>query len=684
MDFIAVYARYSTAGQNVLSIERQIEACEAYAQLIGKKIYKIYFDEAISGATTVGRHGLEEMVRDAKAGMFEGVALEHVDRLARDLGIAGTVFKKLQRAGVSVHVPGRGPLSLIDLAFQAVMGDETRRVTCERTQFGIRDMAREGKFPSGPCFGYVKVPGQPGVLDIDPAAAAAIVRVFEMRAEGIGRNSISKILNQEGFKGVAGRQFVHQTVKGILNNDRYRGMLVYGRHKILKDTETGVRSVHANPRSNWIVAEVPGARIVDQDLWDRARAVELQRAVVPERTTDERPSYLLSGRVRCPKCDNVMHVAGPARHKQWHCYKSKDAVGCDFAKMFSVNGLDTIVLHLIANELQHASYVEAYVEAYNAERGQADERLTDLRAARQRRVDVLTRKWTASFDRAVTKGFSESRIENARKTLEWDLEAAERELAATPANRAVAQVDKGKMTALRDAVQALPLKGPIRLLDEAGLRVAATIRQVVSRIDLTWAGRGRFDASVTLRLGSMIHIEGAVVERPTAERVLTGAYQRTRGRERISSVSLDQKARYAGGHAFVTDADWEAVRHLLPAATGRRWAMTNPDPRLTVEVIVMALLTGTSWNHLSQTFGGCQSHWVYRPAQMLRTEEWVSIAETLAAQAPERFGALPELSRPHEAWAKNFLTKREATSRRTYARWLSRRAARPRRTPSAT
>jgi len=50
---------------------------------------------------------------------------------------------------------------------------------------------------------------------------------------------------------------------GILNNELYIGRLVWNRQNFIKDPDTGKRQARLNPRSEWIVQDVPELRIVD-------------------------------------------------------------------------------------------------------------------------------------------------------------------------------------------------------------------------------------------------------------------------------------------------------------------------------------------------------------------------------------------------------------------------------------
>ena len=90
----AIYARYSSENQRDASIEDQVRQCRARIDQEGWQKAEIYSDHAISGATTL-RPGYQKMLEDARAGRFEILVAEALDRLSRDqeniAGISSTV-----------------------------------------------------------------------------------------------------------------------------------------------------------------------------------------------------------------------------------------------------------------------------------------------------------------------------------------------------------------------------------------------------------------------------------------------------------------------------------------------------------------------------------------------------------------------------------------------------------------
>lgn len=58
----------------------------------------------------------------------------------------------------------------------------------------------------------------------------------------------------------------------IINNELYIGRLVWNRQRYVKDPSAGKRVSRLNPKSEWVVTEVPDLRIINDALWQATKA----------------------------------------------------------------------------------------------------------------------------------------------------------------------------------------------------------------------------------------------------------------------------------------------------------------------------------------------------------------------------------------------------------------------------
>ena len=159
--------------------------------------------------------------------------------------------------------------------------------------------------------------GEPmrGDRTINAMEVAVVHRIFGDYVAGKSPKRIATELNKEGIRAPGGGEWAFGTINGnakrgngILNNEMYIGRMVWNRQRFIKDPDTGKRLARPNPESEWIVQEVPDLRILDEHLWNAAKA--RQAAIKIKRRDDgregdnhfrerRRPKYLLSGLTKC-------------------------------------------------------------------------------------------------------------------------------------------------------------------------------------------------------------------------------------------------------------------------------------------------------------------------------------------------------------------------------------------------
>jgi site-specific DNA recombinase len=82
----SAYIRYSSTMQDdSFSLEAQLRQIKTRAASDGVEIVKIYADPATSAYSQKHRPDIEEMLADAKRGLFKYVYVHKLDRLARRL-----------------------------------------------------------------------------------------------------------------------------------------------------------------------------------------------------------------------------------------------------------------------------------------------------------------------------------------------------------------------------------------------------------------------------------------------------------------------------------------------------------------------------------------------------------------------------------------------------------------------
>lgn len=388
---VALYARYSSDNQRDASIEDQLRICRTRADREGWTIVDSYTDRAISGASLI-RPGIQELIADGLKRRFDVILTESLDRLSRDQEDIAGLYKRMRFAGVSIVTLSEGEVSELHIGLKGTMGALYLKDLADKTRRGLRGRVEEGKSGGGLCYGYdvvrhVEPSGETnrGERTINEPEANIVRRIFTEYLAGKSSRTIAMVLNGEGVPGPQGSEWGPSTIHGnpkrgtgILNNELYMGKLVWNRLRYLKDPDTGKRVSRPNPKTDWVVNDVPDLRIVDQNLWDAVKTRQEQLALEPgtlpgdNRILNERrrPKHLFTGLVKCGCCGGGYSMI------------SKDMLGCtnartkgtcanrmnirrDTLEQSVLNGLDK---HLMQPEL-YKEFCEEFTREVNKRRG---------------------------------------------------------------------------------------------------------------------------------------------------------------------------------------------------------------------------------------------------------------------------------------------------------------------------
>ncbi|NTF91703.1 recombinase family protein [Rhizobium rhizogenes] len=386
-----LYARYSDDKQSEASIEDQFRLCREHALREGWEIAGSYEDAAISGASTVLRRGIQRLIRDAQRGEFTIVVAEALDRISRDQADVATLYKHLKFAGVTIVTLAEGEISELHVGLKGTMNALFLKDLAMKTHRGLRGRVEKGKAGGGLCYGYkvvrkFDVNGEPirGDREIIPHEADTIRRIFREFASGKSPKAIAIDLNNGGIPGPLGRAWGDTSIRGhvsrgtgILNNELYTGVLVWNRQRFLKDPSTGKRVSRPNPESQWIRTEVPHLKIVDDDLWNAARARQTQISALfgpnPANTREgrmkrlhlaNRPTALLSGLLTCGCCGGKFGIIVPNRYA---CLNHHRRGTCENGHSITRDKIEARVLAGLKDRLVSAEAVAEAVRAYAEE-----------------------------------------------------------------------------------------------------------------------------------------------------------------------------------------------------------------------------------------------------------------------------------------------------------------------------
>jgi hypothetical protein len=234
-------------------------------------------------------------------------------------------------------------------------------------------------------FGYRRVPlesnterdshGRPiiaGVkLAVDPNQAVIVRRIFERYAAGDSLKRIAIDLNDAGIlspqpqKGRVSRSWCPSSVRHILHNERYRGLVIWGKTQKVRSQETGKRIYRRKLPSEWRRREIPEQRIISEELWTAtrrrmqlvAKLYDCGRGKRPSRGRTAGSPYLFTGLLVCSLCGGSVTIVSGYRYGcSMHAYRG-DRV-CTNNLLIARNALESQLITGLQAKVLHPDVID--------------------------------------------------------------------------------------------------------------------------------------------------------------------------------------------------------------------------------------------------------------------------------------------------------------------------------------
>jgi len=233
MKKIIGYCRVSTDNQKEEgTIEIQEHALREYAKANGYDLVTIFRDNGVSGGLE-DRPGLIELFNFLESNnQIDGVLVYKLDRLARDLYIQEHLIKKLEMLQGSIlsvkepNLDSNDPMRKAFRQFMGIVSELEKAFITMRLSGGRINKARKGGYAGGRApLGY-SVENKD--LIIDGVAIKTVKEIFYLkRNRRFGLRQIARHLNDNNIPTARGGKWYAGTVRYMLNNQLYRGEIIY-------------------------------------------------------------------------------------------------------------------------------------------------------------------------------------------------------------------------------------------------------------------------------------------------------------------------------------------------------------------------------------------------------------------------------------------------------------------------
>ncbi len=294
------YVRVSTKYDSQMdSPEHQEAFIREVAAREGIEIDKFYEDRD-TATTIVEREDVQRIIEDAKRGEIRSVWFASLSRFSRDALDAITLKRILVNAlkvrVVSIEDGYDSAKKDDELLFgvKSVVNQNQSEQTGISSRRGISQSAAAGNdISSIPPFGYKKVVindprmkrGKRKTLEIIPEKAEIVRMIFDMYVnQGMGEKEIVKYLNEQGIPAYKGGPWGVTSIQRILQNEKYTGFNVYGRHTTevayddLKNLMNRRKKLVQRPKSEWKITKFQTHEaIIPREMFKKAQEIRLLR-----------------------------------------------------------------------------------------------------------------------------------------------------------------------------------------------------------------------------------------------------------------------------------------------------------------------------------------------------------------------------------------------------------------------
>ena len=307
---VTFYARVSTdSEEQINSLDNQISYYEEFIQKNNQWTYVPgYIDEGLSGISTKKRKHFNEMIEDAKSGLFDLIITKEISRFARNTLDSLRYTRELLGLGVGVLFQNDNINTLDEDAelrltiMSSIAQDELRKLS-SRIKFGHQQAIKSGVvLGNSRIFGYKKDGKR---LVIDETQAPMVRDLFRLYATGeYSMKQLEKIFYDQGYRNYNGNKIAHTTMSGIISNPKYKGYYVGNKVRVM---DMFTKKQKFLPPEEWVMfkdetGEIVPA-IVSEELWDKANEVLRRRSEdVKNRQGVCNHANLLTGKLYCAHC----------------------------------------------------------------------------------------------------------------------------------------------------------------------------------------------------------------------------------------------------------------------------------------------------------------------------------------------------------------------------------------------
>ncbi|MFE7616294.1 recombinase family protein [Streptomyces sp. NPDC057496] len=276
-----------------LGIQRQEKECRELCERMGWGVLKVYPENDVSASTTSRRRrpGYTEMLRDARAGLIDGIVVHSIDRLTRRIGeLAGFLDEQKEHGFAFATTEGEDTSTaggrMILMIKGAVAQQETERMS-ERINNSLLQRREQGKPHAGGKrqFGFEAGSHFQVLHETESGLIREGYRMLMERSRKTP-GDVARYWNSEGSRTPQGGAWTIQSVKRVFRSERTGGIITH------KGQDIG-DSIYGAP--------------LTREQWENVQVLLDGRATPAAQGSGKR-KHLYSGFLKCGNCGSALSV----------------------------------------------------------------------------------------------------------------------------------------------------------------------------------------------------------------------------------------------------------------------------------------------------------------------------------------------------------------------------------------
>lgn len=214
---IGYIRRSHESTERTVSLVNQRSSIEQYAQAQGWHLVDVVEHDGVSGGKRSRFAAIDAALKQHRAKVL---IVYSMDRAGRDVVGLLSWLERAQRAGIQLHVCGKGQVEtrtssgFLTVSIEAAVAEHHRRITGEKTAAALHHLRSERrKWTRVPPYGWAWKDGQ---CVPDPTEQAVVARARMLRDTGLSLRAIAATLAAEGMTSRQGTVLSAETIRSFL------------------------------------------------------------------------------------------------------------------------------------------------------------------------------------------------------------------------------------------------------------------------------------------------------------------------------------------------------------------------------------------------------------------------------------------------------------------------------------